>query len=69
MAWSSSRSLPSNTERSSCCSAVIGILVSNVLVGRWIESTARDSGVGNRWLEIDSRLLLPPYAVYWLVAS
>ena len=46
MAWSSSRSLPSNTERSSCCSAVIGILVSNVLVGRWIDSSCQDSGVG-----------------------
>src|SRR5208282_4458790 len=28
MAWSSSRSLDSSTDRSSCCSAVIGLLIS-----------------------------------------
>jgi hypothetical protein len=34
MAWSSSRSLPSSTDRSSCCSAVIGLLISLRSAGR-----------------------------------
>ena len=68
MAWSSSRSLPSNTERSSCCSAVIGFLVSHVLVGEWSDSTRQGIRGGELRREFASRAP-PPNAVSGLAAS
>ena len=48
IAWSSSRSLPSNTERSSCCSAVIGLLVSNSSLADGLNHTPGKKGWGVR---------------------
>ena len=59
MAWSSSRSLPSSTDRSSCCSAVIGLL-SGTEPQRVGQENDHSSTADKKWEAACTNRLIPP---------